>query len=164
MQSIEGAAGFVGREAKRALQDVRSSGQNILNETKAAASKSAFDVPGAMTMSTLKNGGTLSMKLLVLRPAEWVFKFSTMLAANGIKTGFQLASLIPIPMPGGPTSVAKMRASVGDVRTAVSIGAGGDPRSLGAIMQDLRTRRDPPAVTPAPASTPPPVQPPAPAA
>lgn len=163
---IEGAAGFVGREAKRALQDVRTSGKNVLNDAKAAGSKSAFDIPGAMTFSALKNGGSLGLKLLVLRPSEWIFKFSSMLAVGGIKTGLQLASLIPIPMPGGNSSVAKMRASVADVRQAVNLGARGDPRRLGDIMQDLRSRREPPqtpAVAPAqpPAPTTPPGTPPA---
>ncbi len=154
---IEDAARFVGNEAKRALNDAKDSGRNVLNDTKAAGRNSAFDVPGAMVASTLKNGGGLGLKLLVFRPAEWVFKFTSAMAVGGVKTGLQLASLIPIPLPGGTKNVAQMRASVGDFRAAINLGARGDPRKLSDIMQDIRKSR---AGSPTPASEAPSTPPP----
>jgi hypothetical protein len=150
MPGIDDAARFVGNEVKRAAKDVKDSAKNVVNDAKSAGAKSAFDIPGSTVASVLKNGGTLGIKLLVLRPAEWIFRASSAMALAGVKTGVDLAKLIPIPLPGGNRNIAQMQASVNDVRQAIQIGARGDTRSLGAIMQDLRTARTTtqPPVTP----------------
>lgn len=141
MSGIDSAARFIGNEARRAASDVKQSAKNIAADAKSAGAKSVFDVPGSTVASVLKNGGALGIKLLVLRPAEWVFRASSAMALAGVKTGVDLAKLIPIPLPGGSRNVAQMQASVNDVRNAIQIGARGDTRSFGAIIQDLRAAR-----------------------
>jgi hypothetical protein len=147
MPGIDGAANFIGKEVRKVGQDAKTGLQNIAADTKAAAAKSAFDVPGAMAVSVAKNGVTFGAKLM-MKPIEWTMKTGLALGKAGINTGLQLASLIPIPMPGGNVSVAQMRGSVADLRSAIGVGAAGDARPLSVIMDELRARRTGTPVTP----------------
>ncbi len=140
MPGIDSAFQFASNEAKGAIREAKTGAQTFLSETKAAASKSAFNVPGQVVASGAKESLKFGAKMLIKRPIEWVFGISAMVLKTGIKTGLQLASLIPIPLPGGSRSIAQVTARMRDFRLAIHSAAQGDV-SFKKALSDIQGRR-----------------------